>query len=171
MRLQIVVVSLCLLAIAIPVQPAVAAGDESGPSLDPIERATIKAVNRERRRHGLRRLRIDPALSTGADAHSADMLLGNYFGHDSPGLAWSDRIRAYRPSRQVGEVLGRWYPGGTPASTSREALRIVRAWMGSPPHRSTILTRGFQRIGAGRRPGALGGREVALYTVDLASRR
>jgi len=171
MRLQVSVISLCLLAMALPAQPAAAASDATGASLDPIERATIKAVNRERRRHGLRRLRIDRALSAGADSHSADMLIGNYFGHDSPGLAWSDRIRAYRPSRQVGEVLGRWYPGGAPASTSREALRIVRAWMASPSHRSTILIRGFQHIGAGRRAGALGGREVALYTVDLSSRR
>ncbi len=43
------------------------------------------------------------------------------------------------------------------------AAVVVRMWLASPPHRATLLDRGFRRVGVG-----LAGRATRLVTADFA---
>ena len=110
-------------------------------------RATLCLLNRERRAHGLRRLRPEPHLDIAAVRHSEDMGARDFFAHESPdGTTPTDRIAAasFRVrGRITGENLA-W--GSGPESTPR---RIVESWMDSAGHRENILRRRFTRIGIG----------------------
>lgn len=117
-------------------------------------RATLCLVNQERTSRGLPRLRLNQKLSTAADRHSGDMVVKNYFSHDSlSGASFVDRIRRagyLRNARSwsAGENLA-WGSGdrGTPEA-------IMRAWMNSAGHRANILTGRFREIGIGVASGA-----------------
>ncbi len=139
-------------------------------------KATRKAVlcllNLQRRAHGLPGLRSNRRLLRAAEAHSRSMVRLGYFSHDEPGgIGVLSRIlRSGYLSRthgwSVGENLGMGQgPGATPRA-------MVRAWMGSTPHRANILAGKFREIGLGvisgvpGRPRASG----ATFTTDFGRR-
>lgn len=137
-----------------------------------IVRATLCALNAERRSHGLRPLRVSRTLSGAARRHSRDMVLKQYFAHTTPeGSTFVKRIRrtGYLRSRRhwiVGEDLA-WGPGrwGSPAG-------VVRAWMHSPGHRRVILTPLFREVGIGLAWGAPQpfAERAMTYTSDFGVR-
>jgi uncharacterized protein YkwD len=136
--------------------PAVAAGT----FLD----AMLRELNSVRAHNGLPPVRADRRMNGGATAHSQDMARKRYFAHGS----WTGRVRqASGRARNVGEVIG-WLDRRDPRG---EAVSLVRAWLDSPPHRTVMLGRGFQRVGIGRADGSVSGQQAALYTVDFASAR
>jgi len=114
-----------------------------------LARATVCRINKERRVHGLRKLRLNPRLSAAARAHSRDMVARRYFDHVSKeGRDVVDRLTrtgylGEAPSWVVGENLA-WGAGSR--STPRQ---IVSAWMHSPGHRQNILTNRFRELGIG----------------------
>lgn len=143
-------------------------------SNDQLVRSTLCLLNAERRRHGLRRLRVSTRLSRAARAHSRDMVRRDYFSHTSlSGATFLDRIRrtGYLSgafSWMVAENLA-WGSG----SLSSPA-RTVRAWMHSPGHRRNILTGRFVHVGIGiarGAPAAVGSRPAATYTTDFGFKR
>jgi uncharacterized protein YkwD len=77
--------------------------------------------------------------------------------------AMGPRVRRYVRARAVGETLAR-----VPFAMSGNAGAIVDAWMRSPSHRATLLSRSFRRVGVARRAGRGGS---VFFTVDLASAR
>ena len=134
-----------------------------------LTRAILCVSNAERRDRGLRRLRVDPLLSTAALHHSLDMVRRGYFAHTGPsGDTFVQRIRAagyldWAPRWLVGENLGwGWGLRGSPAG-------IVRAWLRSPEHRKILLRRSYREVGIGV---ALGGPRPqaapeATFTADF----
>ena len=137
--------------------PAAQAG--GGPRIDRGERAVIRAINRARSSHGLRKLRPGRRLARAADAHTRHMLRADYFSHG----AFTARLRRYVHRRSVGETI---------AMASRcSAGRVVRMWLNSPPHRAVLLSGKFRRVGIGSRRGRLGSTRACLVTADFASRR
>jgi uncharacterized protein YkwD len=119
----------------------------------------IRAINRARASHGLRRLLAGRRLARAADAHTRNMLRANFFSHG----AFTQRVRRFARYRSIGETL---------AMTSRcSARRVVRMWLNSPSHRAVLLSRRFRRVGVGRRLGRLGSSRACLVTADFASRR
>jgi uncharacterized protein YkwD len=144
---------------------------QSSPKL--VTRTTLCLINAERRKHGLRPLRLDPRLSTAARDHSRDMVRRRYFSHTTPdGISPAERVRAtgyLRASREwlVGENISwAWHGRETAAG-------VVRGWMHSPPHREEILRPSFRDVGIGAvvgtpRPVPHGG---ATYTVDFGFKR
>lgn len=135
------------------------AAQAAGPRLDRGERAVVRAINRARAAHGLRRMRANRRLARAADVHSRSMLRSDFFSHG----AFSQRLRRYVTFRRIGETI---------AMRSRCSARgFVRMWLNSPPHRAVLLSRGFRRVGVGRRTGRLGARRACLVTADFASRR
>ena len=154
--------SVVICCLALPARPpeAVAAGVR----LDGTERKIIRLVNQIRARHGLRRLRVSPALARAAGVHSTDMLRGGFFGHASgDGTPMSTRVKRYTNARWVGEnlaIVRRRRPG---------ANRVVRMWMNSPGHRRVMLARNSRRIGVGRCTGRIGSVSAAVFTADFAS--
>jgi uncharacterized protein YkwD len=109
--------------------------------------ATLCLLNAARRRHGLRRLRVDPHLRLAARRHARDMLGRRYFAHFSAGGSspWT-RIRAagyMRPGQNwlVGENLA-WGTGRASAPRDR-----TRALLRSRAHRANMLHRRFREVG------------------------
>jgi uncharacterized protein YkwD len=143
---------------------ATAAAD---PRLDGRERAMVRAINRQRAKHGVAKLSASRRLARAADFHSWEMLEADYFAHRSrDGGPFDERIRRYANHRSVGEtlaMLGRCGP--------RAARRVVRMWMNSPGHRAILLSTSFRRVGLGRRTGDLGGDRVCVVTADFGSRK
>jgi uncharacterized protein YkwD len=135
------------------------AAQAAGPRIDRGERAVVRAINRARSAHGLRRLHAGLRLARAADVHSRSMLRSDFFSHG----AFSQRVRRYVSFRRIGETI---------AMRSRCSARgFVRMWLNSAPHRAVLLSRGFRRVGVGRRTGRLGASRACLVTADFASRR
>ena len=154
--------SVVICCLALPARPpeAVAAGVR----LDSTERKVIRLVNQIRARHGLRRLRVSPALARAAGVHSTDMLRGGFFGHASgDGTPMSTRVKRYTNARWVGENLA------IARRRRAGANRVVRMWMNSPGHRRVMLARNSRRIGVGRCTGRIGSVSAAVFTADFAS--
>jgi uncharacterized protein YkwD len=155
----------CLLAalFATPVTGTAAAR----PSLDGKERAIVRAINRQRSKHGLARLRSSQRLARAADYHSWEMLDADYFAHESrDGGSFDKRVRRFARHRALGETLAMLGGCG-----GRAAGRIVRMWMNSPGHRAILLSSNFRRVGVGKRKGDLGGRRACVVTADFGSRK
>ena len=97
-----------------------------------------------------------------------------YFSHDSAnGASFSSRIamfytvRGYR-SWTVGENL-LW------ASPDVGALRALKLWLASPPHRANLLNPRWREVGlaavhARRAPGVYGNAPTTIVTADFGSR-
>jgi uncharacterized protein YkwD len=119
-----------------------------------MRKTALRLINRERARHGRRRLASDRRLTRAAVRHAADMARRHYFGHVSlDGRSPLRRARAAGWRGGVGEAIG-WGCGSL--ST---AAATVSAWMASPPHRAILLGRGRAvGIGLKRAPGCSGGR-------------
>jgi uncharacterized protein YkwD len=140
---------------------------DAGPArMNAGERAVVHRVNAIRHAHGLAGLRGSQRLARAADQHSAEMMRHHYLGHASAdGSPWDRRVRRYVNARSVGETVA------VLSRRSRMARAVVRAWMDSAPHRATLLSPSFRRIGVARRAGHWNGRRSAFFTADLASRR
>lgn len=137
----------------------------SAQTLDVASRAAVCLVNAERARQGLRRLRVDRALTQAAERHSRHMVRSAFFSHVSPnGAGPSERLRRSgyilrNRAWRVGEALA-WGTG-----TSATPTAIVAAWMASPPHRRILLGRGFREVGVGVAAGAPHRASGATYTL------
>ena len=77
------------------------AAQAAGPRIDRGERAVVRAINRARASHGLRRLRGHRRLARAADGHTRSMLRSDYFSHG----AFSQRVRRYVRFRRIGETI------------------------------------------------------------------
>ena len=121
------------------------------------EQTMLAYVNEQRRQHGLAPLRLDPALTTVARAHSADMFHQSYFSHDTPdGRTPFDRMHAAGVTyTMAGENIA-YAPNVTVADTGL---------MNSPEHRANILRPQFTRVGIGV---VSGGLFEEMFTQDFA---
>jgi uncharacterized protein YkwD len=139
-----------------------------------LQTALLDQVNALRTAHGLTRLRLSPALTAAANAHSTEMARLGYFSHNSAnGASFSSRIGWFYPLRgfhswTVGENLV-W---GAPEIG---ALRAFKLWLGSPPHRANLLSSRWREIGivamhSTRAPGLYGGRPATVVTADFGAR-
>jgi uncharacterized protein YkwD len=170
---QLAVPSLLALVAAAAPATASAAGcsgaDRSPASLGSgkAARATLCLLNRERRAHGLRPLRLDSKLNRAARGHARDMVARRYFAHTSrSGASFSARIKRTgwtrsRRSWTVGENIG--WGGGSLASPRA----MVAAWMRSPGHRANILQGRFRAIGIGIANRTPTGSRGATYATDF----
>jgi uncharacterized protein YkwD len=155
----------CSVVVCCLILPARPANAVAATRLDSTERKVIRLVNQFRARHGLRRLRVSPALATAAGVHSGDMVARDFFSHSSSdGTSMSTRVRRYTGASWVGENLA--------IVTRRHrvsARRVVLMWMNSPGHRKVLLARSSRRIGVGKCTGRYGAVPAAVFTADFAS--
>ena len=159
MRSVALVLSTLTTLLVLSFAAAAPAAQAGSPRIDRGERTVIRAINRARSAHGLRKLRAGRRLARAADAHSRNMLRSDFFSHG----AFAQRVRRYVRSRSIGETI---------AMTSRCSARaVVRMWLNSSTHRAVLLSGRFRRVGVGRRIGRLGASRACLVTADFASRR
>jgi uncharacterized protein YkwD len=154
--LAVIVSGFVLLASA-PVASSNGTGEQR---LKATEESMLRALNEARSVRGLTALRVGVRLRRAARAHSRAMVRNGSFGHGD----WYRRLRRYGVrSRMLGETLA-WGVGSKSTSSA-----IVRAWLASPPHRRTILTRGFRWVGIGVTVGRIAGYSGAhVVTADFA---
>ncbi|KUN19967.1 stress protein [Streptomyces antibioticus] len=116
----------------------------------------VDRTNRERTRHGLPPLTVDPHLTAAAQAHSTDMIARAFYSHTSPdgSRPWDRAAAAGANRRSIGENI---------ACGQRSPAEVVEGWMNSPGHRANILKPDFTHIGIG----FAGGGSAGTYWTQL----
>ncbi len=117
----------------------------------------ISLVNAARADAGCGPVSANGALTSAAQAHSADMAANDYFSHTSQdGRSFADRIRAAG------------YSGGAMAENiaagQSSASSVMAGWMDSAGHRANILNCTYRHIGVGV---AQGGSYGTYWTQDF----
>ena len=164
--------TLALPAASADAATAACAASSLHPALLPTAQArkiTLCLLNRERRRHGMPRLRLNRRLTNAATRHSRNMVRRDFFAHGNfVARILNARYAGRRSSWSLGENIA-WGTGSL--ATPRE---IVRGWMNSSGHRHNILNRRFLDIGIGIVAGAPGvarsAAAGATYTTDFGRR-
>lgn len=111
------------------------------------EQELVRLLNAERASAGLVPLRVDGRLTAIARARSADMVAKDYFSHTQPdGRKVFDMLTA----RSI-----KWYAAGEiiawnnwPTLTD-SASNARNGWMGSPTHRSIVMSNSYNYFGIG----------------------
>jgi uncharacterized protein YkwD len=151
----------CALFVVAVLAPAASAGHQTA-ALNQRERSLLSVVNEVRVNHGLRPLRVDPALARVARSYTATMIRTDVFTH---GDMYGRLVQSGARGPMYGENLA-W---GTGAYAS--ARHVVRGWMESPGHRANLLRPGWKRIGLGALKGNfLGYSGATVVTADFAGR-
>ncbi|SFK07400.1 CAP domain-containing protein [Celeribacter neptunius] len=154
---------LMALALGIGIGAGIGAGASEARDLRPLPKATVSipvsnpqatardllsAMNAERRAQGLRKLRLNSALSKAAQAHVDDMIRRNYFAHIAP-----------NGSRPIHRANAAGYKGCMVAenlSYSWKTIDLAMAgWMQSSGHRANLLNREMKDVGIGIGPNNL----------------
>jgi uncharacterized protein YkwD len=144
--------------LAVPPVPATAAQTSA-------EAAIVREINRVRRTHGLRGVRVSSGLARVAKSHSRRMLSRDLLTHSSlDGSSFGSRLGRAGHRRRYGETLA-WAPDGSGTS----ARVLVSLWMNSAPHRAVLMDGALRRVGVGRVYGAMGGQSGAAITADFSS--
>jgi uncharacterized protein YkwD len=115
-----------------------------GYSPDNEEREFLDLINRYRRKHGAKPLRLQDQLGEAAEHHSRDMAEKNYFKHKlSNGDSPEENIRrfGYRNYDAVGENIAAGY---------ETAKAVMKAWKHSGGHARNMRSKVFTEIGIGR---------------------
>ncbi len=139
-----------------------------------LQTALVDQLNAVRAARGLVRLRVSPALTTAANVHSMQMAKRGYFSHNSAsGASFSQRIAYFYPARgyrtwAVGENL-LW------GSPDVGAVRAVKLWLASPPHRANLLNPRWRQVGVAAvhstsAPGVYHNAPATIVTADFGAR-
>jgi uncharacterized protein YkwD len=141
-------------------------------TLHQMRTSVLCLVNRIRAHYGLHALAYNVDLRTSASAHSASMVVHDYFSHEGPGGSVDGRItRAGYLSHAGHFVIGEDIGGGA-GRRFGSPMGVVTDWMHSPPHRENILDPSFRDAGVGVARGFPSGRttRAATYTMDFGVR-
>jgi uncharacterized protein YkwD len=130
------------------------------------EIAIVREINRVRRAHHLRAVKLTAPLARVAKQHSTVMLHHDALSHSSfDGKSFSTRLAAGgKRRRQYGETLA-WAPDGAHVT----AHVLLKLWMQSAPHRAVLMNGKLRRVGVGRVRGAMGSQSGNAITADFSS--
>jgi len=140
-----------------------------------VEAATLCLVNEVRSAHHLHALHANGELRMLATSQVNAMVRWDYFADNRPpgvtpmALIASTPYKAHTRFLSLGQNIG-WGTGryATP-------IRMVAAWMASPPHRKVILTSEYREAGAGVTAAVPPVLEPefpgATYAIEFATRR
>jgi uncharacterized protein YkwD len=142
---------LSLPAPVLPRSPAQfgAAGEGAADAERRLERYLAELTNQQRVSAGLRSLAWSDKLAEVARAHSADMLIRDFFGHRNPdGADPGQRIEQHGLKFMMwAENLYELTNG--PDDLKAVATTVIRGWMRSSGHRRNILDGRFRYQGIG----------------------
>ena len=129
------------------------------------EIAIVREINRVRRAHHLRPVRLTAPLARVARRHSSLMLKYDALSHSSfDGSSFSTRLQRAGKRRQYGETLA-WAPNGAGVN----AKVLLKLWLHSAPHRHVLMNGKLRRVGVGRVYGAMGNQRGNAITADFSS--
>lgn len=111
-------------------------------SSNPFMNRVLTLVNQHRKQARLKPLKLNAQLNASAQAHSQDMALNDFFGHQGFQGSTADKriLAAGYNYAVVGENIAAGF------ATPEEA---VQAWMDSPSHRKNILHPMMKQMGVG----------------------
>ena len=115
---------------------AARAADVRGP-----EAQMLELVNADRAANGAPPLRLDPALSAVARAHSLDMVQHGFFSHTSPSTG--------DPEQRLNASGIAWRAYAENISYNASVSASERSLMNSPAHRTNLLNPSYDTIGIG----------------------
>jgi len=162
--------------IAVASAPSVLAAPRApSVSLSTLEVGVVADINALRTSHHLAALRLSPALTDAARAHSQEMETDGYFAHDSfDGTAFWKRIQSFYPSTSWGYwSVGENLLWSSPGVDAEGALTM---WLNSPEHKKNMLDPSWREIGISAvheqaAPGVYNGLAVTIVTTDFGVRR
>lgn len=130
------------------------------------EIAIVREINRVRRTHHLKAVKLVAPLATVARRHSSLMLKHDALTHSSfDGSSFSTRLaRGAGKRKAYGETLA-WAPDGAHVN----AKALLKLWLTSAPHRHVLLNGKLRRVGVGRVHGRLGAQAGNAITADFSS--
>ena len=129
------------------------------------EIAIVREINRVRRAHRLRPVKLTAPLTRVARRHSSLMLKYNALSHSSfDGSSFSTRLQRAGKRRSYGETLA-WAPNGSGVN----ARSLLGLWLRSAPHRKVLMNGRLRRVGVGRVYGTLGAQSGNAITADFSS--
>jgi uncharacterized protein YkwD len=136
--------------------------------------ATLCLIDRARSAYKLGPLRANSSLQGIATSQAKAMVVGDYFGDDSPsGTTPWQRIATSAYAAGAHSIAAAQNIGWGTSKMATPA-GMVSIWMHSPPHREIVLTSGYRDIGIGVAPAAptslTKGAPGATYTVEFAAR-
>lgn len=114
-------------------------------------RQMVRAINFVRSWSHRHSLHFSRALSAGAASWARSLMQRDVLAHSGRAIA-----------RGEGEVI-EWHTGGR-----ARVNKTVIEWLGSPEHRTVMLTRGYRRAGAGKAVGYFGGHKSTIWVVRFA---
>lgn len=125
--------------------------------VDSIEAMIFRLTNKERKKKGLKSLKLDYRLKVAARQHSDEMLKNNYMSHGSSSKLnktsvqriYNSGLPVLRVGENVAEDVGNLIPFLFKKNPDSLAKRIVKGWMDSPQHRKNILEPDFTHMGVG----------------------
>ena len=132
-------------ALLVPAASAVTMPSEA--SVRTAEASALTKINAQRSAHGLVKLRLDPRLASLARERAVYMAQNDLLSHTHAGgkAVWDlmndDGITWYG----AGEIIAL----NTTSSLTGSATTAVKGWLGSPPHRSIMLSTQYNYIGMG----------------------
>lgn len=131
------------LAVSAVVLSVLATGVAFAPADAEASSPLVRKINKVRHKHGLPSLRESRSLDRSSRRFAHQLMRVNRFGHAS-------HILASHRFRRLGEILA------LQRGWRRRPGAAVRAWLGSPTHRSVMLSRVFNQVGAGVSRGRFG---------------
>lgn len=114
-----------------------------------LEAEIAAQANAYRKSKGISPLQPSPLLRDAARAQAVDMMVNNYVGHRaSTGQEFDSRMRAFLKSPmtlpQMAENAARDTQKGN--ADRAKARRLFHQWVGSRPHRKTLLNSGYRFV-------------------------
>ena len=102
----------------------------------------LQLVNEERKKQGLKSLKLSSKLTSIANVKAADMAKNNYLSHTSP---------TYGTPFQMLQHFGVSYrsAGENIAAGQKSPQEVMQAWMNSSGHRANILNSSYTELGVG----------------------
>jgi uncharacterized protein YkwD len=144
-RLVPVVLGLLLLASLAPVAAAATLPDAA--AVTAAEASALDKINDQRVSHGLVKLRLDSRIATIARARADYMAQTDVLSHEHEGgkMAWDLMTEAGVTWYGAGEIIAY----NTTSSLTSSATTAVKGWLGSPPHKSIMLSTSYNYVGMG----------------------
>jgi uncharacterized protein YkwD len=173
--LPLVVALAVLVTVGLLASSALAASSSSAKSLTTLNRQVLAAINRFRTSNALAALRESNALDEAALAHSREMGLRGYFGHNSADGSpfWKRVEHYYRPEGYSSWAVGENLLWVSPTVSAAKAMQL---WIASPGHLRNLMTSkwrdlGVSAVSVSAAGGVFGGHQVTIVTTDFGVRR
>lgn len=141
----------------------VAGSGVSGSTTDVTAERLLEATNGQRKAHDLKPLRTSERLNIAAAMKAQDMLIKQYWSHESPAgvTPWDWFEAAGYDYKYAGENLGKGF---------RTSSGVIKAWMDSSEHRDNLLSKQYADVGFAVAEGMLNSEDtnviVALYGTE-----